>query len=288
MKKHIGIFLELGKARISSLATVTMVAGYILAYGGVSWPLVLLTAGVFTLACGSSALNQLQERDIDRRMKRTMGRPLPSGTVTPRYAFVTAVICLAAGSLAILASSNFTATALGLLTVFWYNGIYTPLKRVTAFAAVAGGVVGAIPPVIGWVAGGGSPTDPRILALAVFFFMWQIPHFWLLLLFTAGDDYEKAGLPSLTKVFSFEQVARISFMWIFGTAIVCVAVPLFGITEAGWVNVGLFVAGVWLVWRSARILRATTGVVAFRHAFNRVNVYALWVVSLLSIGGMLR
>ena len=188
----------------------------------------------------------------------------------------------------ILASSNLTAMVLGLLTVFWYNGVYTPLKRVTAFAAVPGGLVGAIPPVIGWVGGGGSPLDPRILAVAVFLFMWQIPHFWLLLLFTAGEDYEKAGLPSLTRVFSFEQVARISFMWILGTAIVCLVIPLFGIVQGGWINIGFLMAGGWLVLRSARILRVTKGVVAFRRAFNHVNAYALLVLSLLAIGGMLR
>ncbi|MEJ2720508.1 MAG: UbiA family prenyltransferase, partial [bacterium] len=186
-----------------------------------------------------------------------------------------------------LASSNLAAMMLGALTVFWYNGVYTPLKRVTAFAAVPGGVVGAIPPVIGWVAGGGSPADPRILAVAVFFFMWQVPHFWLLLLSTADDDYERAGMPSLTRLFSFDQVARISFMWIFGAAIVCLAIPLFGIIRAGWVNFGLIAAGVWLVWRSTRILKSANGVPAFRCAFNQVNAYALLVVSLLAIAAML-
>ncbi|UCH84957.1 MAG: protoheme IX farnesyltransferase [Candidatus Latescibacterota bacterium] len=288
MRERIDIFLDLGKVRISSLATVTMVAGYILARGNVTWDLVVLTAGVFALACGSSALNQAQERDIDGKMRRTMGRPVPSGRVSVGSAIGFAAIFITAGSLMIFASSNWVAMALGLFTVFWYNGVYTPLKRVTAFAAVPGGLVGAVPPVIGWVAGGGSPTDPRILAVAVFLFMWQIPHFWLLLLFTAGDDYEKAGLPSLTGVFSFEQVARISFMWIFGTAIVCVVIPLFGIIQEGWINIGLLAAGVWLVWRSARILRVTNGVVVFRRAFNHVNAYALLVLSLLAIGGMLR
>ena len=89
------------------------------------------------------------------------------------------------------------AALLGLITVVWYNGIYTPLKRVTAFAAIPGGVVGAIPPVIGWVSGGGDPTDARIIVVAFFFFVWQVPHFWLLLM-RIGGDYERAGLPSLT------------------------------------------------------------------------------------------
>jgi protoheme IX farnesyltransferase len=280
--------LQFGKVRISSLATVSMVAGYILAYGNVSWALVSLTAGVFLLACGSSGLNEIQERDIDGKMKRTMHRPLPAGALSLRSASAIVVLCLVAGLLLILASSNPLAMGLGALTVVWYNGVYTPLKRVTAFAAVPGGLVGAIPPVLGWVAGGGSAADPRILAVAVFLFMWQIPHFWLLMLFSAGDDHDRAGLPSLTRVFTFDQVARISFMWIFGTAMVCLVIPLFGIIERGWINIGLFVAGVWLVWRSTRILKVTKGVAVFRRAFNYVNAYALLVLSLLAIGGMLR
>ena len=288
MKRYVDIFLQLGKVRISSLATVTMVAGYVLAHGSVTGALVVLTAGVFLLACGASGLNQIQERDIDARMKRTMGRPIPAGVVSPRAAAITAVLCLVAGSSLIWVSSNTLAMMLGLLTVFWYNGVYTPLKRVTAFAAVPGGVVGAIPPVLGWVAGGGSVADPRILAVAVFLFMWQIPHFWLLMLFSAGDDYDRAGLPSLTRVFSYQQVARISFMWILGTAIVCLVIPLYGIIEQGWINVGLFAAGVWLVWRSTKILKVTRGVVTFRRAFGHVNAYALLVLSLLAIGAMLR
>ncbi|UCG51658.1 MAG: protoheme IX farnesyltransferase [Candidatus Latescibacterota bacterium] len=286
-RRHVDTILRLGKARISSLATISMIAGYVLAHGNVSWPLVSLTLGVFLLACGSSALNQIQEREIDGRMRRTMGRPLPTGRASLAFAAAVSSGCLIAGSLAILWSSNPQAMALGILAVVWYNVVYTPLKRVTAFAAVPGGVVGAIPPVIGWVAGGGSAADPRILAVAFFFFMWQIPHFWLLLLSTGGEEYESAGLPSLTRFFSLEQIARITFMWILGTAMVCLVIPLFGVIESAWINMGLFVAGLWLVWRSARILRSTTGGPAFRHAFKHVNLYVCWVISLLAIGGVL-
>ena len=66
--------------------------------------------------------------------------------------------------------------------LIWYNGIYTPLKRKTAFAVVPGSVIGAIPPMVGYVAAGGSALDPQILAFAFFMFMWQIPHFWLLIM----------------------------------------------------------------------------------------------------------
>lgn len=288
MREHINIFLEFGKVRISSLATLTMIAGYLLARGGFSWELVVVTAGVFLLACGSSTLNQIQERDIDGFMDRTQDRPLPSQRVSLSYAIGLAVIAIVSGALIVLAASNVNAMVLGLIAVGWYNGVYTPLKRMTAFAAVPGGVVGAIPPIIGWVAAGGSALDPRILAVAFFFFMWQVPHFWLLLLFSCGEDYEKAGLPSMTRVFSHEQIARITFAWILGTAAACVLIPLFGAINNPWVNVGLFVSGIWLVARSFRIVRAGGGMASFRLAFKHVNLYAMYVIAILSIGGALR
>jgi hypothetical protein len=86
--------------------------------------------------------------------------------------------------------------------VLWYNGVYTFLKRKSPFAAIPGAVIGAIPPAIGWICGKGALSfDPQILALSFFFFIWQVPHFWLLLL-NFGRDYEKAGFPSLTRIFN--------------------------------------------------------------------------------------
>ncbi len=287
MRKHIKIFIEFGKVRISSLATLTMIAGYLLAHGSFSWELAMVTAGVFLLACGSSTLNQIQERDIDWYMERTRNRPLPSHRVSVSYAIAVSMLSIVAGAIIIFAGSNVAAMILGLIAVGWYNGVYTPLKRITAFAAVPGGVVGAIPPVIGWVAGGGSALDPRILAVAFFFFMWQVPHFWLLLLFSCGKDYEKAGLPSMTRVFSSDQIARITFAWILGTATACVVIPLFGVIDNPLVNVSFFVAGLWLVWRSARIVRAGGGLATFRLAFKHINLYVIWVIAMLSLGGVL-
>jgi protoheme IX farnesyltransferase len=286
--KHIGLLLELGKVRIASLATLSMVTGFILASGGVRVGMILPTIGVFLLACGASALNQIQDRDIDALMQRTMGRPIPSGRVDLLYAGSVSAACIIVGSLLVLVGSNLLAMELGLLAVCWYNLVYTPLKRISAFAAVPGGVVGAIPPMIGWVAAGGYVFDPRILAVAFFFFMWQIPHFWLLVLFSCARDYEKAGLPSLTRYFSIEQLSRITFAWILGTAVACLAIPLFGIIEGLWINLGLAAAGVWLVWRSARILHVPGGFGSFRFAFKQINMYVFWVISLLSLSGFLR
>jgi protoheme IX farnesyltransferase len=287
MKRRLGVFLELGKVRISSLATISMITGYVLVHGGPSWALVILTAGVFLIACGSATINHIQEREIDARMQRTCGRPLPSGRVALHYAWGFAAASIACGSVLILIASNVTVMLLGFLSIFWYNAVYTPLKRLTAFASVPGGIIGAIPPIMGWVAGGGEALDPRILAVAFFFFIWQVPHFWLLLLFSCGKDYERAGLPSLTRLFTMDQIARVTFVWIFATAVTSLVIPLFDIVSNGLINAGLVAAGAWLVWKSLGILRAPWGMVRFRNAFKQINVFVVWIIALLSINGVI-
>ena len=82
------------------------------------------------------------------------------------------------------------ATFLGFLTVIWYNIVYTYLKRISSLAVIPGSLIGALPPLVGWASSGSSIFSPRPLGIALFFFIWQIPHFWLLLL-NFGGDYEK-------------------------------------------------------------------------------------------------
>ncbi|HET6349640.1 MAG TPA: protoheme IX farnesyltransferase [Candidatus Krumholzibacteria bacterium] len=279
MKRRIGIVIELSKVRIACLSTASAATGYVLAHRGVSPAMLPALAGVFLLACGAGALNQAQEGDIDALMPRTQRRPIPTGRVRVREALMIAVGLLGAGT-ALLAMHP-VAMLLGLLTVLWYNGIYTPLKRVSAFAAIPGGVVGAIPPVIGWVAGGGAVTDPPILAVAFFFFVWQVPHFWLLLL-RIGDEYARAGLPTLTRIFTRPQFARIIYVWMLATAVACISMPLFGVSSAMWTQVGLIVSSVWLGWHATHMVLTNGEVLAFRH----INVYALLVISLLSLSGL--
>ena len=89
--------------------------------------------------------------------------------------------------------------------MFWYNAVYTPLKKVFSLAIIPGSLVGALPPLAGWVAAGGDILDPKIILISSFFFVWQIPHFWILLLIY-GKDYDKGGFPTLTNVFSERQL----------------------------------------------------------------------------------
>jgi protoheme IX farnesyltransferase len=178
------------------------------------------------------------------------------------------------------------ALGLGAFAVFWYNGIYTPLKRKTAFAAIPGALVGTIPPVLGWVSGGGRLLHPQILAVAFFFFIWQVPHFWLLLL-NFGKDYEKAGFPSLTRIFTTAQLRRITFTWVLATAVACLMIPLFGLVTFYAVQVSLLIAAIWLVWKAFTLLRNHQSEFSLRLTFNSINAYVLLVMFLLAMDHLL-
>ena len=171
---------------------------------------------------------------------------------------------------------------MGLLNLVWYNFVYTLLKRRTPFAIVPGSLVGAIPPAIGWAAAGGSLLDPQIIIIAFFFFIWQIPHFWLLLL-VMDQDYQQAGFPTLTQIFNHAQLSRITFIWIVSTAVTGLLIPLFGIVSELWINLGLFVSGALLTWKAFGLLVESEDFSAFRLNFRYINYFALFVVFLVSI-----
>jgi protoheme IX farnesyltransferase len=176
----------------------------------------MLMAGVFLMSCSSAAINHIQEYKTDALMPRTQNRPIPSGKISLNTAIVIALSYFIYGALILLTNFPPIVFFTSFLTLIAYNGIYTPLKKVTAFAVVPGSLVGALPPFIGWFAGGGALMDERILWVSLFFFIGQIPHFWLLLLMF-GKQYSLAGYPSLNTLFNEGQIKRLSYTWILAT-----------------------------------------------------------------------
>ena len=286
LKEQFTALLELVKIRISLLVTSSMMAGYIWTAGQIRMETLLAAAAVLFLSCGSCALNQYQERKIDELMDRTKSRPLPSQRLKPAMALWMALSLIFSGSLILLCSTGLVPLALGLFTVLWYNGVYTHLKQKTAFASIPGALIGAIPPVIGWVSGGGSLVDPQIWILSCFFFIWQVPHFWLLLLDFAVD-YEKAGLPSLTRRFSMEQLKRIIFIWMGSTLVSCLSIPLFGFVSFSLTYLFLLTLTFWLLWNAISFFRSSPRDASFGFVFTKLNIYAFLVLFLLSLDKLL-
>lgn len=282
MKEKIQILSELTKIKITSFVTITAAFGFVSYAGELSFKILAPTIGILFLACGSAAINHYQERRTDALMDRTKNRPIPSGRISPQKALLIAIILLIIGAIILFVGSGLLALGLGLLNLIWYNVIYTPLKKVNPLAIIPGSLVGAIPPAVGWVAAGGSILDPQILALSFFFFIWQIPHFWLLLL-VLSKDYEKAGFPTLTQIFDLDQLSRITFVWIIATVVTGLLIPLFGIVKYPLINFSLLIPAVWLVWNSSKLLRKVHSRLSFTFAFRDINIFALSVIILLSL-----
>lgn len=286
MLKFIKLLAELNKVKITFAVALTTMAGYALAKNSIDSGLLLPMLGIFILACGSAALNHFQDKDKDGLMERTKGRPIPSGRISANWVFVIAVIEIALGDYLIYLGSNFLAAQLGLLALIWYNGIYTPLKRKTAFAVVPGSIIGAIPPMVGWVAGGGELSDPKLMILAFFFFIWQVPHFWLLML-KYGKEYETAGYPSITSMISKEQIKKATFMWTAATAVTALMIPASGLVSTLFFKICILLASVWLVFVFSKLLRKSTVEFNPFYYFMRINYFVLIIIISLSIDPLL-
>lgn len=287
MKKLFKIIIKLTRIKIAVFSMLSAALGFILASGTVSINIILPTVGVFLLACGSSALNQYQERKTDALMERTKERPVPSGMIKPATALIFSTLLILSGLAVLSLPANMSVMLLSLFAVVWYNGVYTYLKKKSAFAVIPGALIGSIPPLIGWSAGGGEILNPQILAVAFFFFIWQVPHFWLLIL-NHGKDYEEAGLPSLTGVFSEVPLKIITFNWISATVVTCLLIPLFGVTKSVPLTLLLLASGTWLIFCALKLFKTSEKVNLLNATFKKINIYVLLVISLLSLGRLLK
>src|SRR5438874_2289577 len=204
----VGDYFELMRPRVMSLGVFTALVGLVLAPGHMH-PVIAFTA-LLCIAVGAGAagaLNMWYDADIDARMARTAGRPIPAGRLAPGEALAFG-LTLAGFSVVVLGLLvNVFAALLLAVTIGFYVGVYTVwLKRLTPQNIVIGGAAGALPPVIGWVAATGTvAVEPLLLFLIVF--LWTPPHFWALSLYRA-EDYARAGVPMLPVVAGAAETRR--------------------------------------------------------------------------------
>ena len=275
-KKIIRIISELHKFRITFSVTLTTLAGFTLTAGTIDNRIFLPLLGIFFLSSGAAAFNEYQERDMDARMERTRKRPIPSGSIKASTVLVISLPEIVAGTVLVYIGSGFTAALLGFMAFVWYNVIYTPLKKLSPFAVIPGSVIGAIPPMVGWVAGGGSLLDPKLFVLAFFFFMSQVPHFWLLLL-RYGDDYDAAGFPVINKILNNNQIKRVTFVWIVATSVNIVLLVIVGLFQTLFFKIIILLAAIWRVFIFSGLLKRS------EEKFNAVRYFMLLNIVLLVI-----
>ena len=193
-----GDYVQLLKPRVMSLVVFTALVGLLVA--PISLHPVEAFAAILFIALGagaSGALNMWWDADIDSKMRRTMGRPVPAGRIQPGEALGLGAALGAMSVVMLWLTTNLAAAALLAFTIFFYAVVYSIwLKRSTPQTIVIGGAAGAFPPMIGWVAATGSLSVEAAL-MFMLIFMWTPPHFWALALFMK-EDYHSAGVPMLT------------------------------------------------------------------------------------------
>ena len=198
ISQKIKSYIELTKPRILVMQLVTVGIGFFLANLHFHRPwmvLVWLCLGTALVAGGAGTLNHYLEIDIDRLMKRTQNRPLPSGKLTPLSALLFGVGQSLLGVLILSWKVNFLTALLAILTLALYLGLYTPLKRKTWLNTFVGAVPGAIPPLGGWAAASGNLHMGGWILFFILF-AWQLPHFYAIAVLYK-EDYRAAGLKML-------------------------------------------------------------------------------------------
>lgn len=187
---------ELLKFRLAALIAFSGAMGYGLAVDKIDWPVLILFCVASVAITGSAnIINQIIEKDLDKLMRRTSGRPLPSGRLAVWEAVVWSVILGVFALYIFTVHFNLRAALLALLSLLLYGFVYTPLKRKGPIAVFVGAFPGAFPPMIGWIAATNQyGWEPGILFAIQFF--WQFPHFWAIA-WVLDEDYRKAGFKLL-------------------------------------------------------------------------------------------
>ena len=209
-----------------------------------------------------------------------MFRPIPSKKISPRNALLLSVLLILTGLIYLYFVFGIVPALLGLFNVVWYNLLYTNLKRISSFAVVPGSLVGAIPVFIGWTAAGGYLFELSIVFIALFLLIWQIPHFRLLMI-KYGDQYEKAGFPTINQSINNEGLKKIIFSWVVATSVFSIAIPLF-LRDLSWdFFMIVFLLNITFVFIFAKLSFGKVAEMNLKKSFISINVYMLLFMGLL-------
>jgi len=283
----IGGFVALTKPRIIELLLITTVPTMVLAEGG--WPrtsLVLITLLGGTLAAGgANAINMVVDRDIDKLMPRTQGRPLVTGLLQPREALVFAISLEVIAFGVLWAWANLLSAILALSATLFYVFIYTLwLKRTSTQNIVIGGAAGAVPVLVGWSAVQNNVAWSPVV-LFVVMFLWTPPHFWALAIRYA-DDYRAADVPMLPAVASLQVTVRKMVMY---TAIMVVGtLVLWPVASLGLIyGIPAILLGALFLWGTIDLGRNVTASRSMR-VFGYSITYVTLLFAALTIDVLVR
>ena len=274
-------FIVLTKFILSFAVSLSALFAYIMAKGEMGFDMLLATLSVLLVAMGVSTLNQVQEYKSDAKMARTKHRPIASGKMSPRTGIIIAAVLIVLSMVLIYSLLGLTGVNIFMFAFIWYNAMYTPLKKKSALAVIPGAILGVIPPAIGWLVAGHSLVELEFISIAAYYFIWQVPHFWLLVMLFHGD-YKDGGYPTAMRLFGQNSLQRLTFVWLMFT----IQAGAFMVWAFQVYTASLVVAiliGIWGFISSFELLRDKFELKDARSVFWKINAAFLALVVLISI-----
>lgn len=280
-------FLSLTKFVLSFAVSLSALFAYIMAKGEISFDMFYATFAVLLVAMGVSTLNQVQEYKEDSLMERTKNRPIASGRVSPQTGIFIAITLIALSMVAIYDILGVTGINIFGFAFIWYNIMYTPLKKKSALAVVPGAILGVIPPAVGWLTAGHQLIEMEFISMGLFYFIWQVPHFWLLVMLYHGD-YKDGGYPTAMRLFGEGTLQRLTFVWLVLT--IFVGIYMVDIFEpySDTIFVLLVMLALWAFKTSLELLYPDFKLSNARAIFWKINAAFLGTIILLSIDEYLK
>ncbi len=280
-------YIVLTKFVLSFAVSLSAVLAYIMASGQIGLDTLTAYFAVLLVALGVSTLNQVQEYKEDSIMERTKHRPIACGKISPMQGIVIGAVHIVIALVLIYDLLGLTGVNLFLFAFIWYNGFYTPLKKKSALAVVPGALLGVVPPAIGWLAAGHSLWEVEFYALGIYFFIWQIPHFWLLVMLHYGD-YAGAGYPTAMRLFGRVSLQKLTFVWL----IISIQAGYFMVSifepASKVILVLLVITAILAFLSSLQLLRKKFELKDARKVFIEINLAFLGSLILVSIDEMLK
>lgn len=277
--------LQAAKVPLCLLVAFSSTLGFALTSSRLGWHGGAVFVSVMLLACGGASLNSYQEHRRDRLLERTRNRPVAIGLLSPETARRQGQVLAGAGLfLLYLGTLSVPAVIVGASALVLYNGVYTPLKHRTIWAIIPGAVCGALPPYIGWLAGGGEMLSPVVLCVMALLVLWQIPHFWLVLL-SYRSDYQRSPVPSLARMLSETSLKYLSVVWIASLIVVLQTLVAIMAAMPTGLRITISVTGfaLLIVFGLQMVLRRQPN---YRHLFVLLNTFMLYIMALFTVGAL--
>lgn len=287
MEYYTRSYLQLIKPGITLSNTISAVAGFFLASSVFGFQFTILVGviiGIAFVIASACVANNVLDRNIDKRMKRTRNREIADGNISIASALIYSFLLAVVGFAALLLLTNVLTFLLGVIAYVWYIAIYGYAKRTTAFSTIIGAVCGALPPMAGYTAVSGG-IDGAALTLFALLMIWQLPHFYSIAVFRAAE-YKQAGLPIWSVRYGTASTKAQIFFWVVIFALITPLLTLYHYVGISYLIVMVVLSLYW-VYRGAMTYKKLDDVKWSRKMFGVSLVVLLVMCGAIGIGGYL-